>query len=108
MYEKNISFTQPSDGDTKIWRYLDFTKFVSLLDTESLFFSNSSNLSDSFEGSVSKVTLKHREDFIQSLDAPPDMLHRIRDCHTQTALECVHVNCWHINYFESAAMWNIF
>src|SRR5438034_4947251 len=34
-----------------IWRYLDFTKFVALLDSRSLFFARVSTLEDPFEGS---------------------------------------------------------
>jgi hypothetical protein len=39
---------------TKIWRYMDFTKFISVLDTQTLFFSRIDLLGDKFEGSVPK------------------------------------------------------
>jgi len=32
MYQKHIDFKPPEDENVKIWRYMDFTKFVSLID----------------------------------------------------------------------------
>lgn len=40
----------PSNHNVKIWRYLDFAKFMSMLDQNSLFFSNLSDLDDPYEG----------------------------------------------------------
>ena len=37
-YVEHKHFTPPADKNIKIWRYLDFTKFVSLLDQRALFF----------------------------------------------------------------------
>jgi len=37
MYEANPEFKQPND-DEPVWRYMDFAKFVTLLDTKTLFF----------------------------------------------------------------------
>ncbi|KAF5417648.1 MAG: hypothetical protein C5S38_01290 [Candidatus Methanophagaceae archaeon] len=51
MYKEHPAFEKPSDEDIKIWRYIDFTKFVSLLDKKALFFARADRLSDSFEGS---------------------------------------------------------
>ena len=51
----------PSNGNTKIWRYLDFTKFVSLLQRKALFFCRSDRLGDSFEGSFSKANVENRK-----------------------------------------------
>ena len=46
-------FEAPSDTSIKLWRYMDFTKFVSLLDSNSLFFSRADLLGDPYEGSTS-------------------------------------------------------
>ena len=44
-------FESPQDENAKIWRYMDFTKFVNLLDTSKLFFPRADKLGDPFEGS---------------------------------------------------------
>jgi len=38
-------------AETVLWRYLDFTKFVSMLDSSSLFFTRCDLFDDPFEGS---------------------------------------------------------
>ena len=50
MYQKHPEFEEPSNENIKIWRYLDFTKFVSYLDRKALFFTRADKLDDRFEG----------------------------------------------------------
>ena len=47
-------FHNPSPADAILWRYMDFTKFVSLLETRTLFLARADKLGDPFEGSVPK------------------------------------------------------
>ena len=60
MYKEHPVFEKPENENTKIWRYLDFTKFVSLLDKSALFFTRADRLNDPFEGSYSKVNIQLR------------------------------------------------
>ena len=57
MYQEHPVFKQPPDENIRIWRYMDFTKFVSVLDTQSLFFSRSDRLGDLFEGAHPTVNV---------------------------------------------------
>jgi hypothetical protein len=50
MYMPHGAEKLPEDRDTPIWRYMDFTKFVYMLDRQSLFFCRPDCLEDSFEG----------------------------------------------------------
>ena len=49
MYTEHPTFSPPPD-DAVLWRYMDFTKFVSFLDKSSLFFARADKLGDPFEG----------------------------------------------------------
>ena len=105
MYEEHETFTPPS-SDAILWRYMDFTKFVSLLEKQALFFPRADKLGDPFEGSFTKVNEAMRpmlykgkvtEDallgFSQSMkEFPRFML----------------INCWHENAHESEAMWRLY
>ena len=42
MDEKNIDLVKPRNENVTIWRYMDFTKFASLLDKQALFFVRAS------------------------------------------------------------------
>jgi hypothetical protein len=57
VYKEHQVFEKPTDENTRIWRYLDFTKFVSLLDRQALFFTRVDKLGDAFEGSSSKADI---------------------------------------------------
>lgn len=99
-----IFFRTPENLQQKIWRYFDFTKFVSLLETGGLYFSNIDALNDPFEGSFSKVNEAFRPLIHKSEELTPEMISdKIRALRKQ-----VYVNCWHMNDFESAAMWEIY
>lgn len=55
MYKEHPIFIPPVNPDIKLWRYIDFTKLVSLLSREQLFFSRADKFADPFEGSASTV-----------------------------------------------------
>ncbi|MDC4587570.1 hypothetical protein OHV59_11020, partial [Acinetobacter baumannii] len=71
------SFKQPLDPNVKLWRYMDFTKFMSILSNKSLYFGRIDSFEDKHEGTYTSQTLKNgfyslipedqREDFIKVL-----------------------------------------
>lgn len=40
------------DKDSRLWRYMDFTKYVSMLSTSGLYFSRADSFDDHFEGAT--------------------------------------------------------
>ena len=103
----------PPDEDMQIWRYLDFTKFVALLDSKSLFFARVSTLEDPFEGSFPPA-----QSVIARLIGafPPGFVPPGGTIAVEPGLEDVWktmrywamVNCWHASTHESAAMWRLY
>lgn len=93
MIKEYRGYNQPKDDDTTVWRYMDFTKYVDLLSKRSQFFVKSSEFEDPFEGIYPiKMTDKNSQ------------LHMI----SKKIRDFCYVNCWHMNDFESAAMWNLY
>src|SRR5919199_3107176 len=45
-------FKEPSNPDIKIWRYMDFAKYVSFLESSALWFSRIDKLNETFEGKL--------------------------------------------------------
>ncbi len=84
---------------------MDFTKFVSLIDTKALFFSRADKLGDTFEGSYSKANLQLRPHVYKNV--PEHALKKISIALEQLR-RYVAINCWHINDYESAAMWSLY
>ena len=136
MYTSHPSFDLPLDrGSTKVWRYLDFTKFVSLIRERALFFAAPRWLGDPFEGSLTAADIDARTlakskrlyEFAGPVgfemdglygDPDPDINYRrVRleferaERNRESALpsiESIGVNCWHLSEAESAAMWSIY
>lgn len=102
MYKEAPAFIPPDDENVKIWRYMDFTKFVSLLDKRSLWFTRADKFKDPFEGSYPKKNVLRRE--LLPMEIPIEKIPKINLKFRQY----VAINCWHINEHESAAMWSLY
>ncbi|MBN1917434.1 MAG: DUF2971 domain-containing protein [Verrucomicrobia bacterium] len=98
-------FQAPDDPDARIWRYMDFTKYVSMLEQRGLFFCRAHRLGDPFEGSWPEAHRVWRSEFQSRfrVDFAVKMGNFSRWLRKWTM-----VNCWHINQRESAAMWGLY
>jgi len=98
-------FMSPENPDVRLWRYMDFTKFVSMLERRGLFLPVVSKLNDPFEGSYARanevlrpLVYRHiKNEFDMSAG---EMVQRLRPF--------VAASCWHSNDHESAAMWKLY
>lgn len=109
--QQELPFESPNDPEVSVWRYMDFTKFVSMLETRSLWFSRVDYLGDPYEGS----TPRGESAFWESLrTGQPDKRdvadHNERSFRSMAAYSRIRTfaNCWHINEYESAAMWQLY
>ncbi len=99
-YEK---IPQPENLESLVWRYMDFAKFVSLVESRKLFFSRLDLLGDPFEGSTPK---RHVEAFH---NMKPDREFLSQDhYHNEAIRSSIFVSCWHLSAFESDALWRIY
>lgn len=100
MYKKDSKFELP-EKNAKIWRYMDFAKFVWMLNHCCLYFCRVDilKIEDPLEGSyqpnkfLKSIPVKEAKNFVDKMNScgPPRT-----------------VNCWHINGGESAAMWKLY
>ncbi len=102
--KKSIILIEPAE-ETKIWRYLDISKFIFMLSKKALIFSRADKLNDPFEGSYSKRSIKLRENYYEDITEKDskslfDIYKKFRNY--------TFINCWHMNEFESAAMWSLY
>lgn len=108
---------QPPDSEIKVWRYMDVTKLVALMQSRSLHFARADTLDDRFEGSLHLLNrianvqmidqlLKNQENNQssavlptrdQALENLADFFRRVR--------QWVFISCWHSGENESLAMW---
>ena len=100
MYINNPNIKLPNDPNTVVWKYLDLSKFLDLLISQKLFMSRSDKFEDQYEGTFSEPTFEEIKKL--SIDNP-DFLN-----HYKIRREKVAISSWHINEYESFAMWQIF
>ena len=119
------------DMDTKLWRYLDFPKFMSLLDSRELFFTRADRFEDTFEGArgfnFQKDDIYKSWEPIITYEVKSRMQKKGYSSPTVAELEIevkkemeilievqqkireeYYVSCWHANDRESEAMWKLY
>lgn len=117
-------------ADIKLWRYMDFTKYVSLLSSRGLYFTRTDCFEDIFEGAKGLKKNKDKWDshylnfFRSAIKNPPDGYKcELSDSEVDeqaqkllTDLEVggesdkrqTFVSCWHESEHESEAMWRLY
>ena len=114
--------------ETVLWRYMDFAKFVALLDQRSIYFARADALGDPFEGASGIAERRPEWDafyldfFRHALGTAPDQ--REPPSHDHIEQEAARllrdfsrigehdrrrtfVSCWHANSGESEALWRL-
>ena len=104
MYDKHPCFVTPDDK-TLIWRYINFSKFVSLLESSTLFFPSALKLAedDPYEGSCARGNLE----FDKLIKSEQKIRQQYRTA-VKDIRKGVYINSWYVNEHESAAMWKCY
>lgn len=115
--------------ETRLWRYMDFAKFVAILDQKALYFARADKLGDRYEGASGILERKEKWDnhylnfFRHAVANPPegypvpsddvvekDAARLLRDWSEIALLDrqSTFVSCWHANTVESEALWMLY
>jgi hypothetical protein len=104
-------FLQPADTNAKLWRYMDFTKYLWLLESSALYFSRIELLGDPFEGTT---TAARNQAVLDMLERAPGSEYKQKEWiehnarFRQQVRRGLFVNCWHMSTHESEAMWRLY
>lgn len=130
MFVEHPEINSGIKDNAKLWRYMDFAKLVSLISSQSLYFCRTDKFKDVFEGKLIGFTV---EDMYKSLEkivsneyiveggilkfdgaAKGSILTKAEEFTEQIykfselERESTFINCWHLNEYESAAMWELY
>lgn len=111
-----------NDGKKKIWRYLDFPRFLALLENKAIHFSHVSSFEDKYDGMFNCFNADDFYDITDemkiiridssSLDRrTSEESANIRECiksYYQLWIDGTGVSCWRIAEGESHAMWRAY
>lgn len=102
---------KPPHGNKKIWRYLGLDKFLDLITTQELHFTQVSQFTDKFEAKVPKQTIEKQRRHLRKSsptdrDAEEELASKFGEYELLRGLSFV--NCWSIDSNESYALWKIY
>lgn len=111
MYKTHPLLSTPQDTE-KLWRYMDLSQFIHLLDAGSLYFAKVQEFNDRWEGQIpySMHDAIRSSPIYQSIIAhlSQDDAFKLTKSFTESELHYYGVSCWHWNEVESIAMWKLY
>ncbi|TPV39577.1 DUF2971 domain-containing protein [Bacillus dicomae] len=122
MFKEIEGVNSNIEGKAKLWRYMDFTKLVSMLSTQSIYLCRSDEFKDVFEGVLFGYEVENArediekmcselglsEEFMYSKLGGAEKLVDFAKNLAEHNRKNVFINCWHLNEYESAAMWDLY
>lgn len=102
----NFPFVFNHPHETKLWRFMDFTKLFAMLNNREINFSRADQFDDPFEGSILSESIELYEEAKQN--PKYESLINIYLKMMPNAKMATYISCWHINDFESAALWKLY
>src|ERR1700678_2112875 len=99
-YEFHPDLRTPRSS-TVIWRYVDFAKFVQMIESGSIWFTRLDQLEDPLEGGHTDSELAGIRKHVEKKRAN-ELIHLFR-----AARKDLFVNCWRSGSVESLAMWDL-
>jgi hypothetical protein len=99
-------FNSPKSNCT-LWRYMDLTKLLSLLENRKLFFPRADQFEDPYEGSWPKASVALMRDKTKNGGLPSSLADvLLQDAENQRRE--MYISCWFASEHESAAMWKLY
>ena len=117
-------------AENKLWRYTDFTKYVSMLSTKGLYFARADCFQDTFEGAKGlkknkdkwdeyyanffRKVIKNSHEGHESKFADEEVEKQVKrllgelENGGEIDRRRTFINCWHENEQESEAMWRLY
>ncbi len=128
-YWQELEYEEPLPDDM-LWRYMDLSKFISMISRGELYFAVSSTFEDIFEGAKGTLDKKNEWDrfyldYFQNamLTAPGQDLSKLTlekiksdserllnelNLIGESNRKSTYISCWHMNNYESEAMWKMY
>lgn len=106
MYNEHYVFQTDNSFNKPIWRYMDFWKLLNLLETKSLYFSNSDNLGDNNEGRIPQFILNK---MLEQDKGRGNKDNETTNIYLENTLRKSHlISSWCYAERESFAMWKMY
>jgi hypothetical protein len=95
------------DGQ-KLWRYMDLSKFISLIDKKALWLARADTFRDKHEGRFPDDMRKLIEQAYKTFDDDGSSIVKDADDFQDYLRKNTYISCWHKNFDENMVMWEIY
>lgn len=92
----------------KLWRYMDLSKFISLLEKEALWLARSDTFRDRHEGRFPDDMRKMIEKAYENFEDKDTSIVKDADDFQDYLRKNTFISCWHKNFDENMVMWEIY
>jgi len=96
------------DEDQIIWRYMDLSKFISLLEKNALWLARADTFRDKHEGRFPEDMRKVIEKAYEDMEKNDNSKVKDADDFQDFLSKNTFINCWHKNFDENMVMWEIY
>lgn len=118
-FQDHPLFKVPPNKDTSVWRYMNFDQFISLLNTQTLWFSRGHifQQNEPYEGRLPLPNATMHTDVLlkklygTNINIPPERKEEFIRSHGAIERSVVYntlINCWNLGEHESNAMWKVY
>ena len=104
-YYKHPDLALPDDNSI-IWRYMDFSKFQTMLKRNSIFFSRADKQTDKFEGEYPIGMLRELEERWRKTRSDDGISYTFIQWHNEREIPSRLLSCWGVDRNESRRRWS--
>ena len=94
--------------DQKLWRYMDLSKFVSMIEKNALWLARADTFRDKHEGRFPDEMREIIEHAYEGFDDNDKSAVKDADDYQDYLLKNTFISCWHKNFDENMVMWEIY
>ena len=104
----DIKYLHTPEDSTVVWRYLDFSKFVALLSSGTMWFARADQFEDQWEGHYPLAEgPEPTAERLLAAGHEPEIV-RLHGNLRHTMRYMTYLSCWNQSSVESAAMWKLY
>lgn len=92
----------------KLWRYMDLSKFISLIEKNALWLARADTFKDKHEGRFPDDMRKTIEKAYEEFDDNDNSVVKDADDFQDYLRKNTFISCWHKNFDENMVMWEIY
>lgn len=110
MQEVYLEVDCELDNHEKLWRYMDLSKFISLIEKKAIWLARADTFRDKHEGRFpdEMKSTTEKEKAYQSFEVDARSLVKDADDFLDYLQKNTFVSCWHKNFDENMVMWEIY